>query len=92
MTSPAPDPVLRPRLALFIWERNLDLKVVAEAIGCSHETVRRLCLPFGDSKRRVPAEELMSRILDWTGGQITAGDFYPPHLNGLAHEPAEAQP
>lgn len=74
-------PIARPQLAAFIWARDLDLKAVGEAIGCSYEQVRLICLPFGDARRRVPGEALMARIVKWTDGQIRPADFYPPALN-----------
>lgn len=76
MTLTAPDIVRKPKLALFIFERDLTLHAVGEAIGCSHEHVRRLCLPFGDPRRRVPDDALMKEIVRWTNGQIGPADFY----------------
>lgn len=82
MTKIAPPPRPRPRLAAFIFDRGLDLKDVGDAIGCSHEQVRLICLPFGDPKRRVPGAELMERIVLWTNRAVTPSDFYPPELLG----------
>jgi hypothetical protein len=84
--------VPQPKLACFIWVRQMKLKAVAEAIGCSHEQVRLMTLPFDNPRRRVPGAELMARIVAWTGGEITPADFYPPHLNGVEKTPAEAHP
>jgi hypothetical protein len=81
MVATTPQPLPRPALARFIWERDLDLKTVGDALGCSYEQVRRICLPFGDTRRRVPAEELMARIVKWTNGEVKPVDFYSPHLN-----------
>lgn len=78
----APEPVSRPRLARFIWERGLTLKEAARPLGCSYEQLRLICLPFGHVDRRVPRDALLARIVNWTGGEITAADFYPPHLTG----------
>ncbi len=64
------------------------LREVAEAIGSSHEQVRRMRLPFGHPDRRVPDPELMARIVAWTGGEITPADFYPAQLSA-AREAAE---
>ena len=88
MNLKPPKPVDRPKLARYMWDRHLLLKQVAAAIGCSHEQVRLMCLPFGDARRRVPVEGLMARIVEWTDGEIRPADFYPPDLNGLeAAEP-----
>ena len=76
--------VARPTLARWIWERGLELRQVAAGLGCSYEQVRLICLPFGDPKRRVPTTELIERIVAYTAGEITAADFYPPHLVGAA--------
>lgn len=80
MPPKTPPIVPRPRLAAYIFERALELKTVGEAIGCSGEQVRLICLPFGHPKRRVPRTDLMARIVAWTGGEITPADFYqaPP--------------
>lgn len=83
----APAPVPRPAFAAFIEARKLKLREVGEALDCSGELVRLICLPFHDKRRRVPGAELMGRIVAWTGGQVVAGDFYPEHLNGRATAP-----
>lgn len=86
MTIKAPPPQPRPKLAWFIFERGLELKVVASALGCSYEQVRLICLPFSDDRRRVPGAGLMERIVAWTDGVVQPIDFYPPHLS--TREPA----
>ena len=80
----SPHPVPRPAFARWIWERRLELKEVAVAIGCSHEQVRLICLPFEDGRRRVPTSELLERIVAYTAGEIRPADFYPAHLNGAS--------
>lgn len=79
MTQP-PAEVGRNKFDEWCWKRNLELKPVAEAIGCSIETVRKIRLPFSDAKRRVPGKELAERIVAFTDGAVTPADFYPPHL------------
>ena len=76
----APDPVLRPRLALFLFERDLTYRDAAEPLQTTHETLRRICLPFSDPGRRVPQRALMGRIVAWTGGEVVPNDFYAPVL------------
>jgi len=80
MNRTAPKPISRPKLARFIWERMLTLEEVATALGCSYEQVRVISRPFADQARRVPGPELMARIVEWTEGEVTPADFYPPHL------------
>lgn len=53
----------------------------------SIETVRLIRLPFSDSRRRVPSQELVELIHAFTGGEITAAHFYPPHLRGSITQP-----
>lgn len=99
--TPNPDPppvVPRPAFALWIYQRNLYWREVAEALtpylpkgGTVHpETVRCYCLPFGHAGRRVPHEDILAAIVALTRGEITAGSFYPPHLQPVSAEPAEA--
>lgn len=82
-----PEPLERPKLARWMWERGLKWADGATALGVSGEQVRRYCLEFGHTQRQLPSREAMERIHAWTNGAITPADFYPPHLN----QPAEAQ-
>lgn len=70
----------RPKFALWLWERDIGLRQAAEELECSYEQVRLICLPFDDDNRRVPSEALIERIVEFTGGDITAADFYPARL------------
>ena len=89
-----PAEVGRNKFDEFCWRRGLELKPVADALGCSIETVRRIRLPFSHPDRRVPNDELMPRIVNFTQGLVGPPDFYPPHLllgadvgrRGLAEE------
>ena len=76
----SPAEVGRNKFDEWCWRRDLELKPVAAALGCSIETVRKLRLPFTDLNRRVPKTELAQRIFDFTQGEVTPADFYPPHL------------
>lgn len=78
----APAPLERPKLARFLWERDICFRSAAEALGRSREWVRRVCLPFDDPRRLVPVEVDIERIVAWTRGEVSAGDFYRPHLRG----------
>lgn len=74
---PAPDPLFLPKFANWCDARRLKLRVIAEALGCSHETARRLQFEFGNPRRCIPDEALMDRIVIWTQGEIQPNDFYP---------------
>lgn len=81
----APPVLSRPPFADWLFARNIKIRAAAEALGCSPQTVRNLCKPFGDASRTVPHEALLERIVAYTAGAITAADFYPPHLRpGMA--------
>lgn len=81
---PAPAPLNRPKLARFLWERDLDFRAAADHLGRSREWVRLVCLPFDDRRRRIPDREDMERIHDWTKGEVTPADFYPERLTAQA--------
>jgi CO dehydrogenase nickel-insertion accessory protein CooC1 len=48
---------------------------VAPLLGCSHEQVRRVCLPFDDPDWRRPSEKLKQKVAAWTGGAVSASDW-----------------
>lgn len=84
----APDPRPRPKLAHWRFERGLSLigtaglivKAASELgleVSCSDETVRLICLPFEDPRRRVPRGGILQAIEKMTAGQIGEPDFYP---------------
>jgi hypothetical protein len=81
---PAPAQIERNRFDEWVWRRDLKLRQVADALGCSVEHARAIRLPFGHEGRKVPGPELMEKIVAWTDGEVTAVDFYPPHLRGGA--------
>jgi hypothetical protein len=83
----APPPVLaKPKLAEWMFARGIKPAAAAAALGCSKQTILNICQPFGTQSRTVPHEALLERIVDYTAGEITAADFYPPHLRGRQHE------
>jgi hypothetical protein len=88
MREETPQPVERPKLAAWMFDRNLKARHAAPTLGCGAEQVRRYCLPFGDPKRVIPPAPVMERIVDWTRGEVTAPDFYPAKLRGQP-EPLE---
>lgn len=81
MSTP-PDPVERPKLARWMWERNLKPRHAAGPLGVSAEQVRRYCLEFGHDDRAIPGREVMARIRTWTQEAVAERDFYPPHIRG----------
>ncbi len=92
-TSQPPTPRPRPRFAQWLWEREIQFRDAAAHCGCSHEHVRKICAPFDDPLWRPPAPKVLQNIIAWTAGEITAEDFYPPHLKAApAAEAAELAP
>lgn len=85
----APERVPRPKLAKFLFDRDIDPSRVAPVFGVQPETVRRWCLPFGHRDRRRPKDDKLELIIAYTQGEVTAADFYPPHLNGGAPDAAD---
>ena len=75
-TAPSPDP--RPKLAQYLFDRGMTYREASVPLETTHETVRRMCLPFSDPQRRVPRPPLMTRIQAWTQGEISPADFYQP--------------
>lgn len=71
-----PPPLARPRFAFLLFQAGLDYHQAAQALGSSRETVRLICLPFADPRRRVPNKRLMARIVEWTRGDTQPADFY----------------
>lgn len=67
---------LRPPFARWLFDRSLDFRKAASLLGCSHETVRLVCLPFDDAGRRIPGKELMQKIVALTEGEIDPNSFY----------------
>jgi hypothetical protein len=96
-TRTAPDPLIRPKFARFIWERDLTDREAADQLGRSRGWVQLLCLPFDDPRRRIPSAADVELIFDWSRGEIGPADWYPPRLsappapaNDLQSDDAEA--
>lgn len=81
MSDIAPEPVARPKLARWMFERGLKPRHATGPLRIGELSVRRYCKPFGDPERRIPDEQTMARIVAWTAGEVTPADFYPPHLS-----------
>ncbi len=83
-----PPPLVRPQFATALFEAGLDYQQAAVALQSSRETIRLICLPFNDPRRRVPNRKLMQRIVDWTEGKIRPADFYEP-VDEVVERPVE---
>jgi len=81
---------MRPQLARWVWDRGYTWKEAGDLFGCTGEAVRLWCLAFSDDNRRMPEPKFVEKIASVTGGEVTAADFYPPHLNGQAVQPEGA--
>ena len=77
-----PDPVERPKLARWMWERKLKARHAEGPLGVSAEQIRKYCLEFGHEDRAVPGRDVLVKIFAWTQGAVTERDFYPPHIRG----------
>ncbi len=78
---PPPAPLERPKLAEFLWRRDIRGPEAGRILGRSRQWVALVLLPFNDPRRRIPDPEDLERIHAWTCGEITPADFYPPELN-----------
>jgi transcriptional regulator with XRE-family HTH domain len=58
------------KLRQYLDEQNLSERVFAEKIGVKQATVNRYCAG------RIPQPDVMRKIVDVTGGQVTANDFF----------------
>lgn len=75
MTDLTPEPQPRPLFAHWLYERRLKPRDVCKALGCSHEQVRRVCLPYADPDHRRASEKLRQKIAVFTKGEVGLGDW-----------------
>lgn len=76
-SPPPPRPTLdRTPFDRWLWERGYTNIAAAEELSVIPETVRRWRLPFSDPLRRIPDEEAMERIFEFTAGEIPPAAFY----------------
>lgn len=71
---------LRPDLDRWLRDRGLGVSALAERWRITPQGASRYLLPFEHPRRIVPTEAQMADVLDWTGGEVTAAHWYPPHL------------
>lgn len=70
-----PDLQPRPKFAGFLFDRDMTFRDAAKVLPCSHEQIRRICLPIADPDRQLPSDKLREAIASWTRGQIGVGDW-----------------
>ncbi|WP_287011307.1 hypothetical protein [Brevundimonas sp.] len=73
---------LRPGLDRWLRDRGLGAVDLGKRWGITTQGASRYLLPFDHARRVIPTPTQMADIVSWTAGEITAADFYPPHLNG----------
>jgi hypothetical protein len=78
LTPPPEAP--RPKLARWLFDRDLDYGAAGERLGVTGETVRRWCMRFDDERRTVPGRPVLDKIFQWTAGAVTPADFWPPQM------------
>lgn len=79
----------RPKLWRYYRDRSLTAQQVGDAFGRTREWVRRVTLPFDDPRRQVPSPEDIARAFEWSAGEITPSDWYPPELSVAAQASPE---
>lgn len=84
-------PDAAPKLARWLGANRINNVAAGRMLGVTGEAVRKWCLPFADRARQVPGTAHMERIAEWTGGEVLAADFYPPHLRRKADGGAEGE-
>jgi transcriptional regulator with XRE-family HTH domain len=67
------------KLSEYAKKHGVTLSTLAKELGTSVATISRHC-----SGKNIPKQELMRRIHELTGGEVTASDFY-----GLRDEEGE---
>lgn len=83
----------RPKLWRYYRDRGLTRVQVSEVCDRTPEWVRLICLPFDDPKRRVPSPDDVQRLWEWSDGEISPSDWYPPALSAApASSPATVRP
>lgn len=67
-------PVVRPKLARWMFDRKITLKQAGAALDVSRETVRLAIRPY-DQGYREPSDSLKAKIEDWTTGAVKVDDW-----------------
>lgn len=77
MSQDLPEQQTRPKIAHFIFERGLSLRAAARKLGCSHEQLRRVALPYDHPKFRAPSDRLRAKVAVWSKGHVGIDDWAP---------------
>lgn len=59
------------QLKEHISKTNKTYKEVAQELGCSETDIYRYCAGL-----IIPRPDRMAKITEWSGGEVTANDFY----------------
>ena len=59
------------KLATFLKSEKIAIEACAKQIGVSHVAVYRYI-----NGQRIPDKNTMIKIISWSGGAVTANDFY----------------
>jgi hypothetical protein len=69
-----------PKLHLWLRRRQISSEAFGRRVGMTRQAVDLWRLPFGHRRRARPNDETLALIVRETDGEVTAQDFYPPHL------------
>lgn len=78
-SAPAP----RCKFAHYLFARRMGPRDAARHLGCSHEQIRRVCLPVTAPDWRRPSQKLKQKIEAWTHGEVGLGDWPEPSAADL---------
>ena len=75
---------LRPKMDRWLRDRGWGAAALGTRWSITPQGASKYLLPFSDPRRVVPSEERMADALEWTGGEITAADWFHPDLSPSA--------
>ena len=59
------------QLTKFIEKENKTINEASKELGWNYEDMRRYCAGLV-----IPRPDRMAKITEWSGGEVTANDFY----------------
>lgn len=59
------------KLKKYMNMKNISIEKAASDLGISYENVRRYTADLV-----IPRPAMMKKIVEWSGGEVTANDFY----------------
>jgi hypothetical protein len=80
IAAPGESEDTHPKLHLWLKRRKLSSAAAAVMLCATRQSVDTWRLPFGHRRRVKPSDSQLEIIVRVTGGEVTAADFYPPHL------------